>query len=222
MAEEEQKPLYMITCGDLGTEAADLESKLRDVFDYATRWKAVLLLDEADVFLQERDVRDLKRNALVSVFLRELEYFDGILFLTTNRPGLLDEAFQSRIHLTLHLEDLTTNYQLRIWLIFLQEQKLNVEEIEHIFHELHKMYESRKETQNGRQIEIPKENLNGRQIRNSIRTATALATAEKKRLSAAHIKTVLEVGKQFASYRKTLDGMDSRDRQAALGLRLSA
>ena len=212
----------MITCGDLGTEAAELETKLRSVFDDATRWGAVLLLDEADVFLQERDVRDLKRNALVSVFLRELEYFDGILFLTTNRPGLLDEAFQSRIHLTLHLEDLTTNKQFRIWLIFLQEQKLSTEEIELVFRELQKLYERRKEILDGRQIEIPGENLNGRQIRNSIRTATALAAAEKKSLSAAHIKTVLEVGKQFANYRKTLDGMDPRDRQAALGLRLSA
>ena len=47
----------------------------------------VVLLDEADVFLEERDMKDLKRNALVSVFLRALEYYDGILILTSNRVG---------------------------------------------------------------------------------------------------------------------------------------
>ena len=47
----------------------------------------VVLLDEADVFLEERDVRDLNRNALVSVFLRALEYYEGILILTSNRVG---------------------------------------------------------------------------------------------------------------------------------------
>lgn len=47
-------------------------------------WEAILLMDEADIFLQERDIHDVRRNALVSIFLRELEYFDGTLFLTTN------------------------------------------------------------------------------------------------------------------------------------------
>lgn len=37
----------------------------------------VVLLDEADVFLEQRTLTDLQRNALVSVFLRVLEYYDG-------------------------------------------------------------------------------------------------------------------------------------------------
>ena len=81
MAEKQKCPLYTISCGDLGTEPELLEVKLKEVFEYAVTWKAILLLDEADIFLQERDVQDVKRNALVSIFLRELEYFDGILFV---------------------------------------------------------------------------------------------------------------------------------------------
>lgn len=46
---------------------------------------AVVLFDESDVFLEERTQADLQRNALVSAFLRVLEYYDGILILTTNR-----------------------------------------------------------------------------------------------------------------------------------------
>lgn len=45
----------------------------------------MVLLDESDVFLEEREKTDLKRNALVSVFLRALEYYEGILILTSNR-----------------------------------------------------------------------------------------------------------------------------------------
>ncbi len=40
----------------------------------------VVLLDEADVFLEQRSLANLERNALVSVFLRVLEYYDGNLY----------------------------------------------------------------------------------------------------------------------------------------------
>lgn len=60
---------------------------LRNVTCKIADLAAVVLLDEADVFLEERDVRDLNRNALVSVFLRALEYYEGILILTSNRVG---------------------------------------------------------------------------------------------------------------------------------------
>jgi hypothetical protein len=106
VAEHENMPLYMVTCGDLGTEPDDLVERLRNIFLVAVHWNAILLLDEADVFLQERDIRDLRRNALVSIFLWHLEYYDGVFFLSTNRPGQLHEAFQSRIHITLGLPDL--------------------------------------------------------------------------------------------------------------------
>lgn len=56
----------MVTAGDLGTDPARLESKLSTIFELATKWDAILLLDEADVFLQDRDYENLTRNALVS------------------------------------------------------------------------------------------------------------------------------------------------------------
>jgi len=66
VAESFGKPLYQVTCGDIGTKAGHLERRLEEIFDYATTWGAILLLDEADVFLQERDYVHLERNALVS------------------------------------------------------------------------------------------------------------------------------------------------------------
>lgn len=77
VAEYTEKPLYPITCGDIGTDPATLEHRLQWQFYLAQRWGAVLLLDEADIFLQARDISDLNRNSLVSVFLRVLEYYTG-------------------------------------------------------------------------------------------------------------------------------------------------
>ena len=71
-----------------------------------SRWGAILLLDEADVFLERRSSQDLVRNGLVSVFLRKLEYCEGVMFLTTNRVAQFDEAILTRIHLMLRYDDL--------------------------------------------------------------------------------------------------------------------
>lgn len=64
-----ERPLIAITCGDIGTNPDVLEAKLEDVFRRAEEWGAVLLLDEADVFLAERNLESLERNALVSSML---------------------------------------------------------------------------------------------------------------------------------------------------------
>lgn len=95
VAEVTKRPLYMVSAGELGTAPDKVDERLTLVLELSYRWGAVLLLDEADVFLQERDTKDVARNALVSIFLRQLEYFQGILILTTNRIGECDAAFES-------------------------------------------------------------------------------------------------------------------------------
>lgn len=75
----------MASAGELGTDSRLLEGELQKILDICHAWGAILLLDEADVFLEKRNMHDIHRNALVSIFLRQLEYFQGILFLTTNR-----------------------------------------------------------------------------------------------------------------------------------------
>jgi SpoVK/Ycf46/Vps4 family AAA+-type ATPase len=97
IAEFSERPLYRVTCGDIGTDPESVEKYLDSVLYICTIWHCVVLLDEADVFLEERTPTDLQRNALVSVFLRTLEYFEGILILTSNRVGTFDEAFKSRL-----------------------------------------------------------------------------------------------------------------------------
>jgi AAA+ superfamily predicted ATPase len=158
VAEIAQMPLFPITYQDMGTEPDEVEAYLQLVFELGQSWNCVLLLDEADVFLEERTLTDFQRNSLVSVFLRMLEYYEGILILTSSRVGTFDEAFRSRIHIALHYEDLKPRSRKTIWSNFLSrlegtEVEENVAEIEE------------------RLDQLANHKLNGREIRNALATA---------------------------------------------------
>ncbi|KAM0326670.1 hypothetical protein ACHAQA_006540 [Verticillium albo-atrum] len=177
-------PLYMASAGELSTDPRYLETELQKILDICHAWGAILLLDEADVFLEKRNMHDIHRNALVSIFLRQLEYFQGILFLTTNRVETFDDAFQSRIHVALRYDKLSTKAKRSIFEIFIErvraiEKKNSTNFTEEDYDHLTKF------------------DLNGRQIKNTIRTAQALATNKKESLSMVHIKDVLEVQRSF-------------------------
>ncbi len=90
-----RRPLYRVHSGQLGLSVAAMETALKEVLTRAQRWGAVMLIDEADVYIKRRD-DDIAMNAVVGVFLRVLEYFNGLLFLTTNRVDDIDEAIVSR------------------------------------------------------------------------------------------------------------------------------
>ncbi|KAI5783678.1 P-loop containing nucleoside triphosphate hydrolase protein [Geopyxis carbonaria] len=183
-----KRPLYVVSSGELGTDSRDLEHKLSEILDVANVWKAVLLLDEADVFLEKRSTHDLERNALVSVFLRLLEYYKGILILTTNRVSTFDEAFQSRIHIALKYNNLEKDSRKKVWGNFLAKvDNVDISEeglealSEHVY--------------------------NGRQIKNCVRTAKTLADREKETLRMEHIETVLQIQEDFE--RDLFEGQES-------------
>lgn len=113
-AEAEQRALYSIQCSQLGTDPDTLEDELLKVFARAKRWNAVVLLDEADVYVHQRGV-DLTQNAIVGVFLRVLEYQSSVLFLTTNRPDDVDDAIASRCIARLSYEIPSLEDQKAIW-----------------------------------------------------------------------------------------------------------
>ncbi|KAK7953131.1 hypothetical protein PG988_013825 [Apiospora saccharicola] len=172
VAELFQKPLFHITCGDLGTTAREAEHELEKNFALASRWGCILLLDEADVFLSARERKDFERNGLVAVFLRVLEYYTGILFLTTNRIGDFDEAFASRIHMSLHYPELD---ELKTKKVF----KLNLDLMQERFdRQGRKIIYDRSSIENFAEQHFRTHvysRWNGRQIRNACQTALALA-----------------------------------------------
>lgn len=94
-SEEVKRPLYVVQCSQLGTDEVKLEAALSLILSRAERWGAILLIDEADVYIHERG-DDIQQNAIVGVFLRMLERYRGILFMTTNRNTIVDDAIISR------------------------------------------------------------------------------------------------------------------------------
>ena len=192
-----QAPLYTLGAGELGSEADAVDETLENVFDLCTRWKAVLLLDEADVFLEQRTLSDMERNKIVSgkfhpsppicmgradpfllshsVFLRVLEYYEGLMFMTTNRVSAFDAAFRSRIHINMDYPPLNHSGRKAVWSKFRKLPAVNSmitdDEIS----------------------ALAEKTMNGREIKNSIKIASLLAEQKHEELNMAHIKTVLMV-----------------------------
>ncbi len=102
-------------------EATVIETNLMKWFKVAEAWGAIMLIDEADIYMEQRRVQDLERNHLVAGFLRALEYFKGILFLTTNRVGTFDEGFISRIHIQIHYPTFQSSDREKVWDAFFQK-----------------------------------------------------------------------------------------------------
>lgn len=189
VAEIAKKPLYSVTCGDIGTNPAEVEKYLESVFHLGKIWDCVVLLDEAEVFLEQRTLQDLQRNALVSVFLRALEYYDGILILTTNRVGTFDEAFKSRIQLALRYERLEAYQRKQIWKNFLERLKRIGEEDSIDFDDISLHID-----------ELTKHPMNGRQIRNTITTARQLAKFMGKKMEFSHLQRTIAITNKFNKY----------------------
>lgn len=73
VAEVTERPLYIASSGELGTDANTLDDALHSIMSVVQRWDCVLLIDEADVFLCNRGIGQLQQNAIISVFLRRIE-----------------------------------------------------------------------------------------------------------------------------------------------------
>ncbi|KAI6306758.1 hypothetical protein MCOR34_007871 [Pyricularia oryzae] len=206
IAEYVRRPLMVLTSSDIGTDPIQVERNLERNFKTATSWGAVLLIDEADVFMERRSTQDLVRNS----FLRALEFYRGILFLTTNRVGSFDDAFISRIHVQLRYPPFKDEERQKVWRTFISKlqrdrgdtMRLNLNAQEYI------------EGKEIRDLE-----WNGREIRNAFQTAVALAEFESELdadgrivVKHDHLRSVVELSRDFKSYLKDLHQGDEAKR----------
>jgi hypothetical protein len=120
-----KRPLYRVHSGQLGLNVTEMELALKNTLTRAQRWGAVMLIDEADVYIKRRD-DNIAANAVVGVFLRVLEYFNGLLFLTTNRVGDIDEAIISRCIAIIRYHQPTFNDRCKIWTVMVEQFGLDV------------------------------------------------------------------------------------------------
>ncbi|KIM98563.1 hypothetical protein OIDMADRAFT_31347 [Oidiodendron maius Zn] len=187
VAEYTEKPLYSINVGELTTENM-VVNRLEEIFTQAARWDVVLLLDEADVVLESRSYENIRRNGIVSVFIRMLEYYQGILFLTTNRLGTIDIAFQSRISIGIKYKELDEETRRRIWENFIYL----LDESEH----------KAKEELCDNLDNMKTWPLNGREIRNVLVIAQSLAWANNRRKGALRYEHIENVASQTITFQE--------------------
>jgi len=182
VAEKIHAPLYKMELGELvEDEDADWqeasqrhENELVTAFELASKWKAVLLIDECDLYLEKRSDASPKRNRLVSRFLKELEYYPSLLFLTTNREKALDPAIYSRIHLTINYPALDVASRRIIWKTFMNHEKnsdLNDAELDKLASVI----------------------VNGRRIRNITKTARIMARRADRGICFSDVQQVLRI-----------------------------
>ncbi|KAL4807016.1 P-loop containing nucleoside triphosphate hydrolase protein [Aspergillus unguis] len=224
VAEYTARPLLSITAADLGHEPVTLEKNLLRFFRNAKRWNAIVLLDEADVYLESRSSHDLQRNSIVSIFLRALDYFQGILFLTTNRVGNFDEAFMSRIHVQIGYDPLDEASRQQIWDNHFKKISRN--------HETHGLeirvsYDVKEFVRKSQDLKVLK--WNGREIRNAFQTALALACFQAKRegnpvpeLTDEHLRQVVNMSQNFKNYLRNTRGGTEEDLALAWNVRNDA
>ena len=162
------------------------------------------------MFLETRgSTSDASRNALVSVLLRVLEYYQGIIILTTNRIKSIDVAVISRIHLAIRYTDLRDDQMKSIFKFFLDQLEprwikdrvaINkfIDDTGHHY------------------------GLNGRQIRNVVSAALAAARRENEeklgdgRLTETHLRKVCEMTRDFQEQLKD-HAMHQRYNNEAMG-----
>ena len=130
---------------------------------------------------------------MLLVFLRTLEYYDGILILTSNRVGTFDEAFKSRIQVALHYPPLDRVSRKKIWQNFFNmlrtgQGEVNLDSFDQHLDELAEL------------------EMNGRQIRNSITTARQLALFKNQTLDWEHLDQSISTAQDFNIYLHTIHG----------------
>ncbi|KAK3390060.1 hypothetical protein B0H63DRAFT_464718 [Podospora didyma] len=189
VAETVKKPLVALSIGDLAMDEYRLQGRLESEFKRAMSWDAILLLDEADVVLEARSFEDIRRNGIVSVFLRQLEYYRGVLFMTSNRINTMDVAFQSRIQIGIEFKDLDKNVRAQIWtkLLDLSDRSgaVGPGALREMRAEVHRLADW---------------NLNGRQIRNVIKTAQGYAFNEfgvPGKMNYGHVRKAVQATMAF-------------------------
>ena len=116
--------------------------------------------------------------------LRHVEYYRGILFLTTNRITAFDEAFLSRIHVALHFGELSVPAKVQVWRAFLRKAGVPDGDAGLSDDLVQKLAER---------------DINGRQIKNATRTATSLAKSRGEKLGYSHLAETLDAMEEFES-----------------------
>jgi hypothetical protein len=166
-AEVAKRPLYAVQCSQLGTSETELEKSLAEVLERAHRWRAILLIDEADVYIHERG-SDIQQNAIVGIFLRLLEYYSGVLFMTTNRACVIDDAILSRATAHVKYDVPNAAQAVMVWGVLAKQYGVKDLSVEKAAAEF--------------------VGISGRSVRQLLRLGIAIADQKKEKVGITHLK----------------------------------
>jgi len=113
-------PLYIIDTASLVSKwVGETEKNLGEVFRAAEAGHAMLLFDEADaIFGKRTDVQnstDRYANMQTNFLLTQIEMFNGVSILTTNRESVMDQAFQRRLTFRVHFPMPDEDEREKLW-----------------------------------------------------------------------------------------------------------
>ncbi|KAI7780369.1 hypothetical protein LA080_016093 [Diaporthe eres] len=198
------KPLFSISLAQLSDEE-QIDERLQKILDYSVSLGGVLLSWMKQMLYWKQDhTKTFDRG---KVFLRMLEYYQGILLLTSNRMKSIDMAFQSRISIGVKFDHMSPETRKQIWTNFIgrfdSSNRVARDELT-------------------RRIEdIKKWPLNGRQIRNILRLAESLAFAQEKRRGALRFTHVERIATETLNFQEIFqeESSSSRSHLARIGNR---
>lgn len=138
-------------------------------------------------------------NRLVTVFLRKLEYYKDILFLTTSRMIQFGKAIINRTHLTIKYQGLTRDFRREVWKNLLSKaQTIQGPAIvsDDKLHLLENFPLNGQEVSS--HIDSQYSPANRHQIKNLLSIGHALATVKKQQVSFKHLEMAAESNKKLS------------------------
>jgi ATP-dependent 26S proteasome regulatory subunit len=172
-------PLYIIDTASLVSKwVGETEKNLGEVFRAAEAGHAMLLFDEADAIFGKRtevqNSTDRYANMQTNFLLTQIEMFNGVSILTTNRESVMDQAFQRRLTFRVQFPMPDEDERDKLWRKMLEGHGTETDAI--AYGELARR--------------LP---MSGGYIRNAVLRAGYLAAAQGKPLSTALLKHAAEL-----------------------------
>ena len=126
LAQQMGCPLHVKRASDLlGMYVGENEKNIARAFEQAEAENAVLLIDEVDSFLQDRQGAQRSWEvSLVNEMLTQMESFGGVFIASTNLMGQLDAAVLRRFDLKVKLDALRPEQAAQLLLRHCQQQGL--------------------------------------------------------------------------------------------------
>jgi hypothetical protein len=193
IAEVTRRPVYQISCSRIISEPQKAELSLKAISVLCNTWNCVAVMEDADIFFEQRATGQMEHNAMVLTLIRSLELFQSTLILTTNRMDTFDKSLFSRCHLIVHFEPLTEESRGVVWRNLIDGLG---EPFTGISFQIENDYIR----------ELAAENLDNWEITNIIRTAAQLARVESEHSDKYHFMTATKCNLQFVKYVDMLRG----------------